>query len=466
VVLSENIPSTATTGLGVDVLVATGIKRAGPGFIADVAGSAALLIALTVGCFGQGASDFTKTIDPLFAGVLAHPGNLGNTIQYAAASANRGDIESAISAYEQLRFYNPRLAATRFQLGVLYYQLGSYDQARGYLQTALQMPDVTPELRQNIEDLLELVDKKLRPDQFSGFAQTGLRYQSNASLGAGAQTVLASGATLNSRFVARPDWNWFGTAGINYVHDFETQTGETFEASVIAYDAQQFTLHQFDIGLIELRAGPRFALSPGDINGLTVKPYVVATGALLADAAYMGGLGGGLTLHAVVGNVSLDPYGEIVQQSFRNSALYPLASGLSGTLSTVGLQASGPVAAGLAWQSRVAYARASDQFAFDSYRSYVADIWLPWTFSWGGGRRWTVIPTAGVTQWRYDAPDPFVAPFTTAHTTEWRAGLGLEVPIWHKLIFASLVQYRNATSNVAAFSYRDLSVSAGPLVRF
>jgi tetratricopeptide (TPR) repeat protein len=80
-------------------------------------------------------------------------------------------------------FYNPRLAATRYQLGVLYYQLGSYAQARGYLQTALQMPDITPELRQKIEDLLELVDKKLQPDQFFGFAQTGLRYQSNASLG-------------------------------------------------------------------------------------------------------------------------------------------------------------------------------------------------------------------------------------------------------------------------------------------
>ena len=100
--LSENISSTATIGLGVDVLVATGIRRAAPGLIVDVAGSAALLIALTVGCFGQGASDFTKNIDPLFAGVLAHPGNLGNTIQYAAASANRGDIKSAISAYEQL----------------------------------------------------------------------------------------------------------------------------------------------------------------------------------------------------------------------------------------------------------------------------------------------------------------------------------------------------------------------------
>jgi hypothetical protein len=81
-------------------------------------------------------------------------------------------------------------------------------------------------------------------------------------------------------------------------------------------------------------------------------------------------------------------------------------------------------------------------------------------------RPWTIIPTAGVTTWQYDAPDPFVAPFTTAHTTEWRVGLGLEVPIWRQLVFGSLLQYRNATSNVAAFSYRDLSVSAGPLIRF
>ena len=139
----------------------------------------------------------------------------------------------------------------------------------------------------------------------------------------GSQTVLASGGTLSNNFVAKPDWNWFGTVGVNYVHDFQTQTGETFEASVIAYDAQQFSLHQFDIGLVELRAGPRFALSPGDVNGVTVKPYVVATGASLADAAYMGGIGGGLTLHATVANISLDPYGEVVRQTFRNSAFYP-----------------------------------------------------------------------------------------------------------------------------------------------
>jgi hypothetical protein len=160
----------------------------------------------------------------------------------------------------------------------------------------------------------------------------------------------------------------------------------------------------------------------------------------------------------------------VVQQSFRNSTLYPLASGLSGTLTTVGAQASGPIAWGLAWQTRIAYAQASDNFAFDSYNSFAADVWLPWAVTipgtWAGSRPWLIIPTGGVTTWHYGAPDPFVDPVNTARTTEWRAGLGLEVPLWGKLILASLVQYRNATSNVAAFSYRDLSVSAGPLIRF
>lgn len=442
----------------------TGAWRA---FRAGLAGVVApLVLLLAPPASAQNASDFTKDIDPLFQGVLARPGDLNNTMQYAATASQNGDIESAISTYEQLLFYNPKLSRTRFQLGVLYYELGSYQMARGYLESALQMPDITPDLEQQIDQILPLIEKKLEPDQFSGFVQSGLRYQSNANLGPSPQTTLASGQTFNSRFAAHPDWNWFGSFGLDYVHDFETQTGETFEASVLGYDAQQFTQHQVDLGLLEIRAGPRFALSPGNVNGVTIKPYVVATGATLADAAYMGGIGGGLTLHAKIWSVSLDPYAEVVRQSFENSTLYPLASGLSGTLSTYGVQANGPVIGGLSWQSRVAYAHANDEFAFDTYDSFAADVWLPWNVAYWSGRPWTLIPTAGVTTWRYGAPDPFIDPLTTAHTTEWRVGLGLEAPLWGRLIFASLVQYRADRSNVAAFSMHDLSVTAGPTFKF
>ncbi len=422
-----------------------------------------LLVLSSLPASSQTTSDL---LNPLFQGILARPSDLNNTLQYAAL-APAGDLESAISTYEQLLFYNPKLASVRFELGVLYYRLGSYEMARAYFDSALKMKDMTPALRQRTEDLIAAIDKKLQPDQFSGYVQSGFRYQTNAAVGPGPQTVLASGKLFNTKFAARPDGNWFGAFGVNYVHDFEDQRGNTFEASAVGYDAQQFKLHQFDIGVVELRAGPRFGIASETANGLSIKPYFVATGATLADAAYYGGLGGGLTMHAKIGEVALDPYAEIVRQSFRNLTLYPLASGMSGTLSTVGLLATGPVYSSLSFQSRLTYAHASDNFNPFSYNSYAADIWLPWNFSpLGDGRTWTLLPTAGVSWWQYAAPDPTVDPNTTPNILEWRVGLGLEVPIWKLLYLGLLAQYRADVSNIPAFSMRDLSFTGGPIVRF
>jgi tetratricopeptide (TPR) repeat protein len=113
----------------------------------------ALLGLSAISASAQTGSDFATTTNPLFQALLARPADPNNPLQYAAGAAAAGDIESAISAYEQLLFYNPKLSQTRFQLGVLYYELGSYDMARGYLETALQMPDVTSDLQQKIADL-------------------------------------------------------------------------------------------------------------------------------------------------------------------------------------------------------------------------------------------------------------------------------------------------------------------------
>ena len=79
--------------------------------------------------------------------MLARPSDLNNTLQYAA-SASVNDIESAISTYEQLLFYNPSSSRTRFELGVLYFRLGSYAMARSYFETALAMADITADLGQ------------------------------------------------------------------------------------------------------------------------------------------------------------------------------------------------------------------------------------------------------------------------------------------------------------------------------
>ena len=132
-----------------------------------------MLVFTAVSASAQAPSGFAGDLGPLFQGILARPSDLNNTLQYAAA-ASAGDIESAISTYEQLLFYNPTLSRVRFELGVLYFRLGSYEMARGYFQSALQMRDITPDLSERAQELIEVIDKKLQVDQFSGYVQTGL----------------------------------------------------------------------------------------------------------------------------------------------------------------------------------------------------------------------------------------------------------------------------------------------------
>ena len=416
----------------------------------------------------QTASPFGANLDPSFQTAFGHPASLDAALTYAAGVSQTADVESSISTFERLLFYNPKLSRVRFELGVLYYRLGSYEQARGYFQSALEMADITPDLRERAEEFLIAIERKLLPDQFSGLAQSGVRYQTNASLGPGPQGILASGRTFNSSFFARPDWNWFGAFGVNYTHDFGTQTGNSFEAQLTGYDAQQFTLHQFDLGLAELRAGPRIGIFPELVNGASVKPYVVATGSTLGDTPFSGGIGGGATLHAPIGTIaSLDPYVEVVEQGYRNSTFYPLAGGLSGTLATYAVQGSGPIVSGLTWQSRLAYAHDYAVFNPYGYNAFSADLWLPWSFTLPWDRRvWTLTPTAGVVDWLYNAPDPTINPAVTQRSLEWRFGLGLDIPISSQFSLGALVQYITISSNLPVFAMHDLAVSVGPTLKF
>ena len=396
------------------------------------------LITFTGPASAQALSELAKNLDPNFQTILTEPSNLNAEVKYAVGATQGGDIETAISSFERLLFYNPSLSRVRIELGVLYFRLGSYDMARGYFESALKMHDLTPELRQRAEQFLAVIDRRLQPDQYNGFVQSGLRYQTNATVGPGQQQLLASGTTFNNRFLAHPDGNWFGAFGVNYSHDLGTQTSDTFEAAAIGYDAQQFTQHQVDAGLLELRAGPRFGIFPDSLTDASFKPYVVATGSLLADTTFSGGVGGGATTRLHLGDIVFDPYVEIVQQNYHSSFYYPLAGNLDGTLQTYAFQASAPLVAGWGVQSRISYAHDNTVYAPDRYNAFSVDLWLPWIFSppWDT-RAWILTPNIGVTDWLYQQPDPMVAPTITQHTVEWRLGLNLEIPIRDQLYLGS-----------------------------
>jgi hypothetical protein len=405
--------------------------------------------------------------DPLFQTMLSKPSNLDSTLRYAVSTEQTGDIEASIGALERLLFFNPKLSRVRFELGTLYFRLGSYEMARGYFQTVQTAADATPEMQQHAQEYLDAIEKKLQPDQLSGYAQTGFRYQTNATYGPSQQSLPGATRPINSLFAPQPDGNWFGILGLNYVHDFGNQNGDVFEANIVAYDAQQFTVSSVDTGFLDIRAGPRFGIFQDTLSGASIKPYVAATGATLADAAYLGSIGGGVTVHLNWANVAFDPYVEFRGLDYRNSTLYPLASGLDGTLLAVALPAAGQIIEGVRWLARIAFYHSDDASPWYSYDRYAFDLWVPCSVSspWGG-RSWTVTPSLGVSPWLYRQPDPATDPFTTERDLEWHVGIGLDIPIQDKFGLGVQVQYRALNSNIPGNTVKDFTVTMGPTISF
>ncbi len=405
--------------------------------------------------------------DPLFQAMLSTPSSVDSALRFSVSAKQRGDLEAAIGALERLLFYNPNLVSVKFELGALYFRLGSYQMARGYFQPVLAAADAPAEMKARAQDYLDEIEKKLQPDQWSGIAQSGFRYQTNASYGPGPQSLIGATRPVNSQLVPQSDANWFGAFALNYIHDFEDQSGDVIEATLTGYTAQQFNVSAVDTGLLDLRVGPRFGIPLDELNGASIKPYVVATGVLLANAPYLGSLGGGVTVHVNWANIAWDPYVELRQMDYQSSGLYPLASELTGRLITAGLQAGGSLTEDVRWKARWAFYNGDDSAPWFSYNRFAFDAWFPCNFAspWGGPD-WVLTPSFGLSPWFYRQPDPAIVPFVTEHAFEWHAGVGLDIPVQDRFGLGVSVQYRAINSNIPGNTVGDLEVTMGPTVRF
>lgn len=405
--------------------------------------------------------------DPLFQAMLSTPSSVDTVLRYSVSAKQRGDLEAAIGALERLLFFNPNLALVKFELGALYFRLGSYQMARGYFQPVLAAADAPAEMKARAQEYLDEIEKKLQPDQWSGVAQTGFRYQTNASYGPGPQSLLGVTRPVNSQLFPQSDGNWFGAFALNYMHDFENQSGDVFEANLTGYSAQQFNVSAVDTDLLDIRVGPRFGIPLDELNGASIKPYAVATGMLLANAPYLGSFGGGVTVHFNLANIAWDPYVEIRRMDYHSSSLYPLASELTGRLITAGLQAGGALTEDVQWKARWAFYNGDDSAPWFSYNRFAFDVWFPCNIAspWGGPDV-VLTPSLTLSPWFYRQPDPAIVPFVTEHAFEWRAGVGLDIPIQDRFGLGVAVQYRSINSNIPGNTVGDLEVILGPTMRF
>jgi hypothetical protein len=218
------------------------------------------------------APSLQQQYDAAFAAMMADPANLDKTFSFAALAAQTGDLEGAVSALERMLLIDPNLPRVQLELGVLYYRLGSYGAARSYLQSALQTPNMPPDVRSRAEQFLAEIDKQRSPSKFSGTVLAGVRYQSNANAApTGNVKVGGFDAKLDDNSTGQEDWNVFIAASVQHLYDFGTQYGELWETRAIAYGSRQFDLSDVDAGVLTMSSGPRLPLFPREVKGLSLR---------------------------------------------------------------------------------------------------------------------------------------------------------------------------------------------------
>ena len=412
--------------------------------------------------------------DLLFKRLLLKPDDLDAGFRYAELETELGDYEAAIGALERMLYYNPNLPRVKLQLGVLYFHLRSYEMARNYFDAVLNAPDTPADVRTEVQTYIAAVDKAVAINQFSIYGQFGLAYQTNANAGPNSPNVLALGqnALLSPQFQKTPDWNAFGLVTVHDFYDFNDQRGDGWESDLITYYSQQFKVTRLDLGLAELRTGPRIGI--GDYGGLTVHPYAIGNVLTLGGANYLNTLGGGVSLNWPVNeNLTITPGVEFRNRWFYNSANYPTAAGQSGGQWIGYVFGSGLISA--PWGLVVAGPRLLHRLERELWalrfsrflgRCRAALFFRGACRSRTRLRVWTLTPSAGFSYTPYAIPDLIVSPFTTRMDKQWRVAGTLDTTFYRNLGFTLQVQYLRTYSTVPNYSLQDFIVAAGPTFRF
>ena len=410
--------------------------------------------------------------DALFRRMLVKPDDLEAAFRFSELESRLGDYEAAIGALERMLFYNRDLPRVKLELGLLYFRLGSYEQARSYFDAAIAPPNTPEDVRSRVNTFLREIDRRLSTHQFAAFAQIGVRSQSNANAGANSNLVRALGfdATLDSKFARKRDTNVFAAARFTHIYDFENQRGDVWETNGALYAARQFRIRSLNLGVVELDTGPRLAL--GEANVLTVRPYAIGSVVTLGDQIYLGSAGAGLSARYTADyGFAVEPGVEIRARKFHNSTNYPTATDQQGNLATVFVSSGSQISflPGLRWQGKLSYSRVSADNRAYSSGQFGGEISLPYEFDgpFGvAGRKWTLAPSVSWYRTSYSVPNPLVDPNVKRVDREWRVGTTLDMSLYENFGFAIQVQYAVTGSNLPNYRTRNFIVSGGPTVRF
>ena len=403
--------------------------------------------------------------DSAFQAMMANPADLDLTFRFAELAMAAGDLEGAVSAFERLLIFNPDLPRIRFELGLLYMRLGSYQIAKGYFEDAARAPGMPDDIRASTQANLAEIEKRLSATTFGMTVQSGMRWQSNANAANSAGVVKLFGldATLDPTSQKRSDWNAYAQASLAFAYDLGTQDQDTLETGVQLYGTRQLQVSSLDLQVAQVDLGPR--LKFGSEGGWNMRPYVLGSLVTLDDARYFVSYGGGVSVDLPLTDALMTDLD--LRSRFRRFHVSESRSTVAGKDgwdhgARAGLRyalgASDQIRAGGAFSytnARAEYERSSEYSLDLGYlRQFHAPFGLterPWLASINGSR----------TLRYYDGVDTATDPSTTRYDREWSLGAGLAIRPFGSWSINLQLQQQWVRSSVANFTYTNTTGTIG-----
>lgn len=390
----------------------------------------------------------------------------------AELAISEGRYEQAVGILSGLLLHAPDNANLKLLLGDLYSRMGSFAQAKLYIDEALASGNLSPKQVQDANIILALMagGKKEEKDPFTlkGSVSAAVRYRSNATGGTKNDTVLINdqAVAVQNNASEEPDWDSSTTVSLRAGYEFTPEMA--MDTRGFLFIRKQFTEKKNDLGIVEVTPGMRFNLVEEKDLQVRVRPYLIGSaGTLGGQAALMVGGTGVESQQLVDRKIIFSESAEYRYVDYRGidgraglenldgdemritaGATYLFTETLSGRIDYRG-----------AWRDTK---QESNDRVQHRYRGSVTYRY-PFTFAEDPSRiRFAV----AYTESDFEAPDRNISANTTREDEEWSFDLSNSTPIWKDLTLDLSASYTTRDSNLPNFVTEDRSVSAGITWRF
>ncbi|WP_422102717.1 tetratricopeptide repeat protein [Vreelandella sp.] len=407
----------------------------------------------------------------LFEQMMNDPADLDTAFRYAALATQAGELEAAIATLERMLIFAPGLPRLQLELGVLYYRLGAWQNARSYLEAALAADNVPVEVADRVEPLLAAISKRESPSRSATTLTFGLRHQSNANAGPTDRIITLNDLDflLDDSARRRPGANLFASGRFEYSHDLPTQ-GDRFESHVLAFATRHEQLDEYNTLALDASTGVALDLGRFDMDDSELVLDTNVLGVMLDGEAYLVAPGLGLQLSkALEARWHLMLGSQFRYQDYRASSSRPVADERTGPL----LQLSARLEyrpnqrvalyTGLSGEQ---YEARSDFFSYHQAELLVGSLWRFLPPLGDSAAPWTLAAELGYIDRRYDQPDPVVSPTERQDAHETHARLGLTTPMNDRTALLWQIDHRNVESNYVLQDVSNTGVTLAISVSF